>query len=120
MGSNIFVVMDGEILTPREKFVLPGVSRQTVIDLAAEDGLTVREADIDLYDAYNAEECFLTSTSLCICPVTKVNGVVIGPEGQIWGPTTTRLANTYERFVGYDFVGQYLKRYVDGMEARAF
>ena len=34
LGSNIFVVRDGEILTPREKFVLPGVSRQTVIDLA--------------------------------------------------------------------------------------
>ena len=38
MGSNIFTVRDGEILTPREKFVLPGVSRQTVIDLAARGG----------------------------------------------------------------------------------
>ena len=38
LGSNIFVVTDGEILTPREKFVLPGVSRQTVIDLARERG----------------------------------------------------------------------------------
>ena len=71
MGSNIFTVRDGEMLTPREKFVLPGVSRQTVIDLAREEGLTVREADIDLYDAYNADEVFLTSTSLCICPVTQ-------------------------------------------------
>ena len=85
MGSNIFVVRDGEILTPREKFVLPGVSRQTVIELAREEGLALREADIDLYDAYNADEAFLTSTSLCICPVTKVNGVDIGPPGQVWG-----------------------------------
>ena len=38
MGSNIFIVRDGEILTPREKFVLPGVSRQTVIDLARRGG----------------------------------------------------------------------------------
>ena len=75
MGSNIFTVRDGEILTPREKFVLPGVSRQTVIDLARQEGLPLREADIDLYDAYNAEEIFLTSTSLCICPVTRVNGL---------------------------------------------
>ena len=81
MGSNIFIVRDGEILTPREKFVLPGVSRQTAIDLAREEGLSLREADIDLYDAYNADEIFLTSTSLCICPVTKVNGVAIGPAG---------------------------------------
>jgi branched-chain amino acid aminotransferase len=120
MGSNIFVVQDGEILTPREKFVLPGVSRQTVIELAAEEGLNVREADIDLYDAYNAEEVFLTSTSLCICPVSTVNGVSIGPEGQAWGPLTRRLADAYQRYVGHDFVGQYLKRYVEGMEARAF
>jgi branched-chain amino acid aminotransferase len=120
MGSNIFTVRDGEILTPREKFVLPGVSRQTVIDLAREEGLSLREADIDLYDAYNADEVFLTSTSLCICPVTKVNGIEIGPKGQVWGPVTKRLADAYQRFVDHDFVGQYLKRYVDGMEARAF
>ena len=41
MGSNIFTVRDGAILTPREKFVLPGVSRQTVIDLAREEGIPV-------------------------------------------------------------------------------
>jgi len=86
MGSNIFTVRDGQLLTPREKFVLPGVSRQTVIDLAREDGLQVGEADIDLYDAYSADEVFLTSTSLCICPVTKVNGVEIGPKGRSGGP----------------------------------
>ena len=120
MGSNIFTVRDGEVLTPREKFVLPGVSRQTVIDLAGKEGITVREADIDLYDAYSADEVFLTSTSLCICPVTKVNGLEIGPKGQVWGPVTKRLADAYRRFVDYDFVGQYLKRYGEGMQASAF
>src|SRR5262249_39476158 len=99
MGSNIFTVRNGEIQTPREKFVLPGVSRQTVIDLAAEAGVPLRETDIDLYDAYNAEEIFLTSTSLCLCPVTRVNGVQIGPEGQVWGPVTERLAQAYRRLV---------------------
>jgi branched-chain amino acid aminotransferase len=119
-GSNIFVVRDGEILTPREKNVLPGVSRQTVIELAEAEGLRLREADIDLYDAYNADEAFLTSTSLCICPVTQVNGVRIGGEGQVWGPATQRLADAYRRLVNHDFVSQYLKRYLEGMEARAF
>jgi len=80
----------------------------------------VREADLDLYDAYNADEVFLTSTSLCICPVTKVNGVAIGPAGQVWGAVTRRIADGYQRFVGHDFVGQYLRRYVEGMDARAF
>ena len=68
LGSNIFVVRNGEILTPRENFVLPGVSRQTVIELAREESLALREADLDLYDAYNADEAFITSTSLGICP----------------------------------------------------
>jgi branched-chain amino acid aminotransferase len=120
MGSNIFTVREGEVLTPREKFVLPGVSRQTVIDLAVEEGITVREGDIDLYDAYSADEIFLTSTSLCMCPVTKVNGLEIGPKGQVWGPVTMRLADAYRRRVDCDFVGQYLKRYSDGMHSRAF
>ncbi len=120
MGSNIFTVRDGQVLTPREKFVLPGVSRQTVIDLARAEGIPVAEADIDLYDSYVADEMFLTSTSLCICPVTKINGVDIGPQGQVWGPVTKRLADAYSRYVGYDFVGQYLKRYEAGMQSRAF
>jgi branched-chain amino acid aminotransferase len=120
MGSNIFTVRDGALLTPREKFVLPGVSRQMVIDLAREAGIPVAETDIDLYDSYTADEMFLTSTSLCICPVTKINGVDIGPKGQMWGPVTTQLADAYSCFVGYDFVGQYLEHYQEGMQARAF
>lgn len=120
MGSNIFVVRDGVISTPRERFVLPGISRLTVIELAREAGLELHEADIDLFDAYNADEVFLTSTSLCICPVTRVNGAPIGPAGQVWGPVTRRLGEAYARLVDHDFVGQYLKRFVEGMEARAF
>lgn len=120
MGSNIFTVRSGSLLTPREKFVLPGVSRQTVVDLAREAGIPVTETDIDLYDSYTADEVFLTSTSLCICPVTKINGVEIGPKDQVWGPVTKQLAEAYSQFVGYDFVGQYLKHYQEGMQARAF
>jgi branched-chain amino acid aminotransferase len=67
-GSNIFVVQDGRLRTPRARYVLPGVSRQMTMDLAAKLGIPCDEADIDLYDAANAEEMFLTSTSLCILP----------------------------------------------------
>jgi branched-chain amino acid aminotransferase len=116
----VFVVRDGVVLTPHEKYVLPGVSRQTVIDMAKQEGVPLREADIDLYDAYNADEMFLTSTSLCICPVVKINGVQIGPKEQVWGPVTQRLTDAYKRFVNHDFVAQYTRRYVEGMQARAF
>lgn len=120
LGSNIFLVRDGMVLTPREKYVLPGVSRRTVIELAREQGIEVVEADLDLYDAYNAEECFLTSTSLCICPVRSVNGNPIGVAGQIWGPVTKRLADAYVRLVDFDFVRQYLDRIDDAVPTRAF
>ncbi len=120
LGSNIFLVRDGVVLTPREKFVLPGVSRRTVIELAREQGIEVVEADLDLYDAYNADECFLTSTSLCICPVRSVNGNPIGPKDRVWGPITRRLADAYIRLVGFDFVRQYLDRIDDAVPTRAF
>ena len=106
-GSNIFVVRDGEVLTPRARYVLPGISRQTVIDLAREMSLGVQESDIDLFDAYNADEVFITSTSFCVCPVSKVNGVSIG-DGSVPGPVTKRITDAYRDLVDMDFVGQYL------------
>jgi branched-chain amino acid aminotransferase len=108
LGSNIFVVRDGRLLTPHERYVLPGVSRATAIELAAQAGIPFAEADIDLYDAYTAEEAFITSTSLCLCPVRSVNGNPVG-AGTVPGPLTKRLSDAYARLVNCDFVAQYLK-----------
>ena len=105
-GSNIFVVQDGVVMTPQDRYVLPGISRQTVIDLAHELNIEVQKTDLDLFDAYNADEVFITSTSLCICPVSKVNGMTIG-EG-VPGPVTRRLTDAYRGLVDMDFVAQYL------------
>ena len=107
-GSNIFIVKDGAVLTPKERYVLPGVSRQTAMNLAREQNLTFEEADIDLYDALNADEMFITSTSFCICPVSSFNGEVIG-DGAVPGPVTKRLIDAYVDYVGCDWYGQYLK-----------
>jgi branched-chain amino acid aminotransferase len=109
IGSNIFLVQKGTVLTPRGQFVLGGISRETVLELAADLGVPLVERDIDLYDAYNADEAFLTSTSLCICPVRSVNGVTVG-GGTPPGPVTRRLTEAYIRLVEFDFVAQYLKR----------
>lgn len=106
IGSNIFLVRDGTVLTPQECFVLPGVSRQTVIELCGELGIPCREADLDLYDAATADEIFMTSTSLCICPVRSIGGRQL--PGPIPGPVTRRLSEAYAESVGCDFVAQYL------------
>ncbi len=108
MGCNVFLVHDGVLLTPREQFVLPGISRQTVIDLAAGLDIPFQEKDLDAYDAYNADEMFLSSTSLCMCPVRSVNGAEIR-NGKVPGPLTGRLLKAYSEFVDCDIVGQYLR-----------
>ena len=73
IGSNIFVVRRGTLYTPSERYVLPGISRQMTLDLARTLGIPAIEGDIDLFDAANAEEMFLTSTSLCIAGVRSFN-----------------------------------------------
>jgi len=108
-GSNIFLVGDGRLTTPRERFVLPGVSRQATIDLARQLQIPFEEKDIDLYDAYTADECFLTSTSLCICGVRSLNGRRFS-AGRVPGPVTQQLIEAYKEMVGCDFVAQYLAR----------
>ncbi len=67
--------------------------------------------DIAPFDAYTADEMFLTSTSLCLCPVASINGARIGATGDgggIPGPVTQKLIDAYSKLVDYDFVGQYL------------
>ncbi len=107
LGSNIFVVRDGVLMTPSERYVLPGVSRQKAMDFAREAGVPVKECDIDLYDAYAADEAFITSTSLCVCPLAEINGVRIG-SGTPFGPVTQAIVDAYAAHVDCDFVGQYL------------
>jgi len=106
IGSNLFLVKDGAVLTPHERWVLPGVSRAMVIELCGKLGIDCREADLDLYDAAPADEVFMTSTSLCICPVRSIGGRVV--PGPLPGPVTRRLSEAYAREVDCDFVGQYL------------
>jgi len=108
MGSNIVIVKDGAVLTPREQYVLAGISREVTMELAEKEGITVYQKDIDLFDAYTADEVFVTSTSFCVCPVSTVNGTGIG-TGQVPGPITHQLQQAYSDLVGIDIVQQYLR-----------
>jgi branched-chain amino acid aminotransferase len=109
IGSNIFIVHDSKLYTPGERYVLPGISRQMTLDLARKLAIPAIERDIDLFDAANAEEMFLTSTSLCIAPVRTFNGALVG-DGRVPGLITKRLTDAYIAEVGCDFVKQYLDR----------
>ena len=108
IGSNIFIVRDGVVYTPSERYVLPGVSRQTAMDMASQLGIKLIEGDIDLFDAYVADEAFITSTSFCICPVRSINGNRMA-ETAVPGPVTKKLMDAYVKFVNFDWVRQYLR-----------
>jgi branched-chain amino acid aminotransferase len=93
-GDNIFIVKQGKLLTPPlSAGALYGITRQTVIDLAAQSGIEVSEPDLTRYDLFNADECFLTGTGAEIIPVVKIDGRVIG-NGKP-GPMTARLEEGY-------------------------
>ena len=77
------------------------------MDLAAGLHIPAVERDVDLYDAYTADEAFLTSTSLCICPVSSINGTPID-GGRVPGPITQQLMAAFSDLAGMDYVSQYL------------
>jgi branched-chain amino acid aminotransferase len=108
MGSNIFLVRDGELATPLDRYVLAGISRSVTFELAASLDLPVHQMGIDLFDAYAADEVFVTSTSFCICPVSTINGSAVG-AGRVPGPVTRRLQEAYSELVGIDIVRQYTR-----------
>ena len=93
-ADNIFILRDEQLLTPPlSAGALYGITRQTVMELAARMGLTVGEPNLTRYDLFNAEECFMTGTGAEIVPVVKIDGRVIGSGKP--GPVTRRLVSAY-------------------------
>jgi branched-chain amino acid aminotransferase len=107
-GANIFIVKNNEIFTPREQFVLAGIGRSDAMGLAKGLGMTLTEKDLDTYDAFTADEIFITSTSFCIVPVGTVNGRQVG-EADVPGKVTKRLQDAFIDSIGFDYVNQYLQ-----------
>ena len=105
-AHNFFLVMNGKLCTPSNKNVLDGITKAALFELAAKLELEVLDGDFTPYDAYNAEEAFLASTSPTILPVQSVNGV--RPTEEVPGPITRRLIRAWSDMVGVDIVAQAL------------
>ncbi len=89
-GDNIFLVRDGELLTPPlDAGILGGITRDTVIELAEKANLKVHKVALTKHDVYVADECFLTGTAAEVIPVVKVDDRSIG--NGIPGPVTLDL-----------------------------
>jgi len=111
-AANFLFVERGTIVSPTTRNTLPGVSRATVIELAAKLGIGFVERDSQTYHAVNAEEAFLTSTPYCVMPVTKINGLLLG-EGKP-GPIFRRLLAAWSELVGVDIERQIVEGAVGG------
>lgn len=92
-GENIFLVRDGELFTPDLTSALDGITRRTVISLAAELGIPVTEKRITRDEVYIADEAFFTGTAAEVTPIREVDGRAIGAGTR--GPITAQLQEMY-------------------------
>jgi branched-chain amino acid aminotransferase len=97
-GSNIFIVnKKGELLTPPSYMgILEGITRNTVMELAGQEGLVIREMPFTRHDLYIARECFLTGTAAELIPVVSVDRRIIGNGSP--GPVTKKLMDKFNQY----------------------
>jgi len=96
-GENIFIVRKGKLYTPDLTSALEGITRDTVVTLAQEQGLQVVEKRITRDEVYVADEAFFTGTAAEVTPIREVDGRVIGEGGR--GPVTEKLQALYFDYV---------------------
>ena len=92
-GENFFMVYDGVIYTPELTSALDGITRQTVIQLAQEEGYEVREKRITRDEVYVADEAFFAGTAAEVTPIRELDGRTIGCGSR--GPVTEVLQKKY-------------------------
>ncbi|MCT4371163.1 branched-chain amino acid aminotransferase [Yangia mangrovi] len=93
-GANIFFVKDGEVHTPTPDCFLNGLTRQTVIKLLKEKGITVHERHIKPEEMEGFEQCWLTGTAAEVTPVGQIGDYTFEV-----GALTRDIAETYEKLV---------------------
>lgn len=97
-ADNIFIVHKGEIITPNSsQGALKGITRGTILDIAQELKLPIREENMTRYDIWCADECFLTGSGAEVVPVVKLDGRVIGTGKP--GPITQEVLASFRRRV---------------------
>ena len=97
-STNFFIVEGNAIWThPANHLILHGITRQIVLQLAAERKLTVNEVAFSKERIYTADECFITSTTMEICPVVKIDDRLVN-QGQP-GSITRMLQADFQRLI---------------------
>ena len=94
-GENIYIVREGEVLTPPQTAgILDGINRKSIIQIARDLGYTVVERDLARAELYLADEVFMTGTAAELCPVREIDDHTIGSG--VPGPITTELHRVFD------------------------
>ena len=101
-GSNIFLVINGELHTPIPDCFLNGITRQAVIEIAKNEGIKVIQRDIYPNEIKNAEEIFLTGSAVEVTPVGKIDN-----QNFKVGDITTKIASLYMKEVDPNYNDNY-------------
>jgi branched-chain amino acid aminotransferase len=96
-GENFFLVRDGIIYTPELTSCLDGITRNTIFQLAADCGYTIKEKRLTRDEVYIADEAFFTGTAAEVLPIRELDGRMIGAGRR--GPVTTELQALYFKAV---------------------
>lgn len=96
-GENIFMVRQGGLKTPPPASVLEGITRQSVLEIAADQGIQVREEPFSRDELYGADEAFFTGTAAEITPIREVDRRNIGAGAP--GPITSRIQSIFFKVV---------------------
>ena len=96
-ACNFFIVRKQEVWTSTGDYCMNGVTRQKVIDLCRANDIVVHEKNYSLYEAYSADEAFLTGTFGAQTPVASIDGKNIGNGGA--GPMTQKIRQLYKKLI---------------------
>ena len=76
--TNLFLVSKGVVLTPHADACLPGLTRQMIIDICRDEGITCVERNLSLTELYSADEAFTTGTMGELTPILEADGRIVG------------------------------------------
>jgi branched-chain amino acid aminotransferase len=106
-GENLFIVKEGELLTPPVSAgCLDGITRLVVTRLARDLGYQVHERNLSRFDLYTADEAFFTGTAAEVTPIREVDDRVVSSGGR--GPITKEIQSTF-----FDIVHGRVEEYFD-------
>ena len=96
-ATNFFMIKNNEVWTSTGDYCMNGITRSKIINICNENDIICHQKNFSLFDAYSANEAFVTGTFGGITPVTHIDRKQIGMG--TFGATSKKLSNLYEQLI---------------------